>query len=172
MGYNHFETLANHTPTGNEILKWSVGGAPALAIIAMSYIFVGVYGLRWAPGAWIYAAEVFPLRYRAKGVGLAAAGNWSFNLALAYFVPPTFTNIQWKAYMIFGTFCIAMTFHIFFTYPETAKKLLEEIDQIFDNGIPSWRTAAVGNFKQKVAEVQASGGLKEQTSTAHKEAEA
>lgn len=42
----------------------------------MCYIFVGVYGLTWAPGAWIYAAEVFPLKYRAKGVGLAAAGNW------------------------------------------------------------------------------------------------
>ena len=62
--------------TGNEILKWSISGAPAKAVIALAYIFVGVYGLTWAPVAWIYAAEVFPLKYRAKGVGLAAAGNW------------------------------------------------------------------------------------------------
>lgn len=151
----------------------------------MCYIFVGVYGLTWAPGAWIYAAEVFPLKYRAKGVGLAAAGNWmyeliahaeknrtdsaSFNLALAFFVPPAFTNIQWKSYMIFGTFCIAMTFHIFFTYPETVKKSLEEIDQIFINEIPAWRTAQQGTFDEKVAEVEASGGLKERTSTSHNE---
>lgn len=29
---------------GNEILKWEVVGAPATAIIALMYIFVGVYG--------------------------------------------------------------------------------------------------------------------------------
>lgn len=35
-------------------------------------------GVTWAPGAWIYCGEVFPLKYRAKGVGLAAAGNWAY----------------------------------------------------------------------------------------------
>ena len=29
-----------------------------------------------APVAWIYCSEVFPLKYRAKGVGLSAATNW------------------------------------------------------------------------------------------------
>lgn len=62
----------------NENLKWAIEGSPALAVIALAYIFVGIYGLAWAPGAWIYASEVFPLRYRAKGVGLAAAGNWRY----------------------------------------------------------------------------------------------
>lgn len=33
--------------------------------------------LTWAPIGWIYAGEVFPMRLRAKGVGLAAAGNWA-----------------------------------------------------------------------------------------------
>lgn len=35
-----------------------------------------------APVAWIYCSEVFPLRWRAKGVGLSAATNWAFNFAL------------------------------------------------------------------------------------------
>lgn len=64
--------------------------------------------------------------------------------------------------MIFGTFCIAMTFHIFFTYPETVKKSLEEIDHIFDDNVPAWRSAQLGTFEQKVAEVEAHGGLKEE----------
>lgn len=57
-------------------MTWAIKGAPAKAVIALAYIFVGVYGLTWAPVAWIYASEVFPLKYRAKGVGLAASGNW------------------------------------------------------------------------------------------------
>lgn len=125
----------------------------------MCYIFVGVYGLTWAPVAWIYAAEVFPLRYRAKGVGVSAAGNWIFNLALALFVPSAFTNIQWQTYMIFGTFCAAMTVFVFFLYPETTGKSLEEIDYVFEARVPAWRTAEVGGtFEDRVHEVETKRG--------------
>lgn len=61
---------------GNSILRWEISGAPAKAVIALAYIFVGMYGLTWAPIGWIYCSEVFPLRYRANGVGLSAASNW------------------------------------------------------------------------------------------------
>ena len=36
-----------------------------------------------------------------------------------------------------------MIFHIFFTYPETARKTLEEIDVVFDSKVPPWRTGKV-----------------------------
>ncbi|KAJ9631724.1 hypothetical protein H2203_000124 [Taxawa tesnikishii (nom. ined.)] len=120
---------------GNANLRLTITGSPATGVIACSYIFVGIYGLTWAPTGWIYASEVFPLKYRAKGVGLSAAGNWIFNFALAYFVAPAFTNIKWKTYIVFGVFCFAMTVHIFFMYPETKGKTLEEIDVVFDAGI-------------------------------------
>ncbi len=97
---------------GNTNLRWEIGGAPGKAVISCSYIFVAVYGFTWvsshevpcsgafltlrsqAPTAWIYCSEVFPLKYRAMGVGVSSATNWIFNFALAYFVAPAFTNIQ------------------------------------------------------------------------------
>ncbi|KAL7932840.1 general substrate transporter [Trichoderma chlorosporum] len=152
---------------GNDILKWQISGPSAKAVIALCYIFVGVC-VTWAPGAWIYCGEIFPLKYRAKGVGLAAAGNWAFNLALAFFVPPAFTNIQWKAYIIFGTFCFAMVFHIYFMYPETVKKSLEEIDVLFEGDIPAWRSAKAGStFEEKVARAKGVGNFEE----SHKQAD-
>lgn len=55
--------------------------------------------------------------------------------------------------MIFGTFCAVMIFHIFFTYPETAGKTLEEIDELFDSNIPAWRSKnATIRFEDRVAE--------------------
>ncbi|KAH2539008.1 hypothetical protein KXW97_005365 [Aspergillus fumigatus] len=128
---------------GNKNLRWEIKGAPGKGVIACSYIFVGIYGLTWAPAAWIYASEVFPLKYRAKGVGLSAAGNWIFNFALAYFVAPAFTNIKWKTYIIFGVFCTVMTFHVFFMYPETARRSLEEIDMMFDSKVKAWQSHKV-----------------------------
>ena len=87
--------------------------------------------------------------------GLAAATNWAFNFALAYFVAPAFKNIQWKTYVIFGVLCTAMTFHIFFTYPETAGRTLEEIDYIFECDLPVWKTSkAKSKFAEDVEAVQ------------------
>lgn len=60
----------------NENLRLRIEGGPGKAVIALSYIFTGIYGLTWAPTGWIYCSEVFPLKYRAKGVGLSAATNW------------------------------------------------------------------------------------------------
>ncbi|KAG8627788.1 hypothetical protein KVT40_003661 [Elsinoe batatas] len=144
---------------GNANLKWEMPpGNAARGVIAIVYIFVGIYGFTWAPIGWIYASEVFPLKWRAKGVGLAAAVNWAFNFALAFFVAPAFTNIQWRTYIIFGVFCFVMTIHIFFTYPETAGKTLEEIDTIFDANIPPWKSGQVkGMLENKIAQEQHRG---------------
>ncbi|KAJ5081281.1 Major facilitator superfamily domain general substrate transporter [Penicillium alfredii] len=130
---------------GNANLTWEIKGNAGMAVIAFSYIFTGIYGFTWAPTAWIYAAEVFPLKYRAKGVGVSAATNWIFNFALAYFVAPAFHNIQWKTYIIFGVFCAAMTIHVFFMYPETSGRTLEEIDLVFETDVKPWRTNQIGD---------------------------
>lgn len=48
-----------------------------------------------------------------------------------------------------------MIFHIFFTYPETVGKSLEEIDDLFDSNIPAWHSKnARGRFEDRVAETK------------------
>lgn len=56
-----------------------------------------------------------------------------------------------------------MTIHIFFTYPETARKTLEEIDVLFDSNIASWRSAKaqVGALEDRAHEIERNGGLGE-----------
>ena len=77
--------------------------------------------------------------------------------------------------MIFGTFCVVMTFHVFFTYPETARKSLEEVDVIFEKNVPAWHSADAGiSFKEKVEEAKRTGGMKgreleEEEEAAHNE---
>lgn len=84
--------------------------------------------------------ELFPTRLRGKAGAVSTASNWIFNFALGYFVPPAFKNIQWKSYMIFGVFCFAMTVHVFLAFPESRGKTLEEVDEIFNSGLPAWQS--------------------------------
>ena len=104
---------------GNANVVIQVHGAPSHVVIAFSYLLVIVYALTLAPICWVYAAEVWSLETRATGMGVAAFGNWIFNFAIGFFIPPGFRNITWKMFIVFGTLCFGAAVQSFFTYPET-----------------------------------------------------
>jgi hypothetical protein len=125
----------------------SVSGPAAKGLIACTYLFVASFAPTWGPVSWIYPPELFPLRLRGKGVALSTSANWAFNTALGYFVPPAFVNIKWKVYLVFGIFNVAMLIHVFFLFPETAGKTLEETENMFEDpngpkyiGTLAWKT--------------------------------
>jgi len=124
-------------------VSWEVHGTASKAIIACSYLFVASFAVTWGPASWVYPPELFPLRNRGKAVSLTTCSNWIFNFALGYFVPPAFENIKWKVYLLFGVFCAAMTIHVFFLFPETAGKTLEQVEDMFVAGGPAWKTHVV-----------------------------
>ncbi|SCV04979.1 LANO_0G15830g1_1 [Lachancea nothofagi CBS 11611] len=117
-------------------------GHAAKGVIAASYLFVCSFAPTWGIGIWIYCSEIFNNMERAKGSALCAAVNWAFNFALAMFVPSAFRNITWKTYIIFGVFSVCLTIQTYFMFPETKGKTLEEIDQMWADNIPAWKTGS------------------------------
>ncbi|KAG9071586.1 hypothetical protein KI688_005799 [Linnemannia hyalina] len=128
----------------NQTTTWAIQDNPSAshAVIACSYLFVCSFAISWGPVSWTYPAEIYPMRIRAKAVSLSTASNWAFNFALAYAVPPLLQSIQYRTYFIFASFCVAMTVHVFFMFPETKGRTLEEMDELFNSDIPAWKTAA------------------------------
>jgi hypothetical protein len=127
--------------------SWTISGPPSKAVIACSYLFIASFATTLGPISWIYPPELYPLRVRGLGVSLSTSANWAFNFGLGWFVPPAFANIQWKVYILFGVFCTAMFLHVFFFFPETAGRTLEEIESVFTDpsgpkhiGTPAWKT--------------------------------
>ena len=142
-----------------------VNGAASKAVIACSFLFVASYAPTWGPVSWIYPQELFPNHLRGKAVALATSANWAFNFALGYFVPPAFVNITWRTYILFGVFCILMTVHVFFMFPETAGKPLEEVNAMFEDpngikyiGTPAWQTRT---YTSRTARMEDDGYLGE-----------
>ncbi|KAE8381278.1 general substrate transporter [Aspergillus bertholletiae] len=122
-------------------------GSAAKGLIACTYLFVASYAPTWGPVSWTYPPELYPMRLRGKGVALSTSGNWAFNTALGLFTPPAFANIRWQTYIIFGVFNTAMLIHVYFFFPETAGKTLEETEAMFEDpsgikyiGTPAWKT--------------------------------
>lgn len=153
----------------------AIAGPPAKAVIASTYLFVASYAPTWGPVSWTYPPELYPLRVRGKAVALATSGNWAFNFALAWFVPPTFEQQTWKTYVIFAVFLFAMFWHVFFLFPETANKPLEEVEAIFDVtkpgaikfiGTPAWKTH---NSRKDAMRVERHEDSEEKLGMEHKE---
>lgn len=118
-----------------------------LFFVAVVFIVCVLAGNRFAisvgPVSWTYPAEIFPMRVRSKAVSIATATNWAFNMALAFGVPPGFSTIAYKTYFIFGTFNFAAFLHVFFCFPETAGRTLEEIEDVFAQGhvFSAWKVS-------------------------------
>ncbi|GAA6008455.1 hypothetical protein JCM11491_004485 [Sporobolomyces phaffii] len=152
-GFGHAVENAAADATTTWVVEGNKGAT--YAIIVCSYLFVSSFAISWGPCSWTYAAEIFPTRVRAKAVSMSTASNWAFNFALAFATPPAFRNIQWRTYFVFGTFCFAMAAHVFFMFPETRGRTLEEMEEVFDgNAFTAWRVKSSTGTKT-LAEVEA-----------------
>lgn len=123
--------------------EWLISGHSGITkgVIICSYLFVCSFAITMGPVSWTYPAEIFPMRVRAKAIALSTASNWLFNFALAWAVPPTLSSIAYRTYFIFGSFNLAAFVHVFFMFPETTGRTLEEIEDVFARGytFTAWR---------------------------------
>lgn len=115
----------------------------AKGVIACCYLFVVSFASTWGVGIWVYCSEVWgDSASRQRGASVSTAANWIFNFAIAMYTPSSFKNITWKTYIIYATFCACMAIHVYFGFPETKGKRLEEIGQMWEEHIPAWRSAS------------------------------
>lgn len=150
---------------GNANVVIKVTGAASHTVIAFSYLLIIVYALTLAPVAWVYAAEVWSLETRAYGMAFASIGNWLFNFAIGFFIPVGFKNISWKIFIIFGILCLGAAAQAYVSYPETARKSLEEVEQLWKkDATRPWKTkpgqSSLDSHMHDIEEAVRSGSLK------------
>lgn len=130
------------------------------AIVACSYLFVATFATTWGPVSWTYPSEIFPSKVRAKAVSLATASNWFWNMVLAFAVPPLLWNISYKMYYIFAAFNAAAFVHMSLMAPETKGYTLEEMDEVFDSGLPAWKRYKKTSRLEELEKAIETGALK------------
>lgn len=98
-------------------------------------LYLFFFGATWGPGPWLLGAEIFPLRARAKGMSLSTGTNWLFNFIIAFITPPLFEVMNAGYYFLLVGFCIISFIVVWFVYPETAHKTLEELGEVFGDRV-------------------------------------
>ncbi|EAL89485.1 hypothetical protein KXW98_005644 [Aspergillus fumigatus] len=105
--------------------------ASKVACAVFLFVFNTFFAIGWLGMTWLYPAEIVPLKIRAPANALATSSNWIFNFMVVMITPVAFENIKWRTYIIFAVINAAIFPVVYFFYPETTRRSLEEMDRIF-----------------------------------------
>ncbi|KAI0442035.1 general substrate transporter [Xylaria telfairii] len=106
----------------------------AIGTCVALFTYIASFGATWLPLPWLYPAEINPIMTRAKANAVSTCTNWLFNFFIVLITPVLVTNIGWGTFLFFAALNATFLPVIYFFYPETARRSLEEIDIIFAKG--------------------------------------
>ncbi|KAI6872264.1 hypothetical protein D0864_09393 [Hortaea werneckii] len=110
------------------------GTGPAKGAAVGFFTYIAFFGATWLPLPWLYPAEINPIKTRAKANAVSTCSNWLWNFTVVMFTPPFTSASTFGCYLFFAIINALFIPTIYFFYPETAGRSLEEIDLIFAKG--------------------------------------
>ncbi|KAJ5227502.1 uncharacterized protein N7469_007508 [Penicillium citrinum] len=89
---------------------------------------------------FLYCTEVAPIRLRVAMSSISTANHWLWNFVVTMITPVAIDSIGYRYYIVFTCigFCIPLS--VYFFYPETMGRTLEEIDLVFRDSPSVWET--------------------------------
>ena len=115
----------NATPSHQHSLGW--------VFIAFNWIYQVSFSFTCGSLSWIIPAEVFDTATRSKGVSIGVMVSFAFNTMIGQVTDPAIQQVGWRYFLTFVVcnFTNAIFFWAFM--PETARRPLEEMNNLFKN---------------------------------------
>ncbi|KAK5121663.1 hypothetical protein LTR85_004835 [Meristemomyces frigidus] len=113
------------------IMVYLDGHASLIAGTVFLFSYCTFFAIGWQGMAWLYQVEIIPLRIRGPANALSTSANWLINFVVVLIAPVAFHNIGYRTYIIFAVTNFVAIPLVYFFYPETGYRSLEEVDVIF-----------------------------------------
>lgn len=132
---------------------------PGIAMIVFACLFILGFATTWGPMVWTIQAEIFPGRYRAKGMALSTASNWIWNFLLAFFTPFITGAIDFRYGYVFAACNATAAFIVYFFVLEGQGKTLEEIDTMYLQHVSAMKSSKwVPPSAEEIMEIRRQAG--------------
>ncbi|KAK4569795.1 hypothetical protein LTR86_002764 [Recurvomyces mirabilis] len=122
------QALSMAVLAGTTSVKGSSSGIGAAVFL---FVFNSFFAVGWLGMTWLYPAEIVSLDIRAPANAISTTANWIFNFMVVMVTPVAFNSIGYKTYIVFMAINAFMVPCVYFFFPETAYRSLEEMDEIF-----------------------------------------
>ncbi|KAJ4326720.1 hypothetical protein N0V84_002836 [Fusarium piperis] len=100
--------------------------------VAFVFLFGVVFSVGWTAQQSMYIAETLTTATRAKGTAVGNFASGCISLVLAYSSGPAFEKIRYYFYLVFVFWDLLEAVFIYFFFPETKDRTLEELHEVFD----------------------------------------
>lgn len=100
--------------------------------IAFIYLFGIIFSFGWTPLQTMYIAETLPTATRAKGTAIGQFLSSVSSVIIQYSSGPAFAHISYYFYLVFVGWDLIEIVVMFFFFPETKKRTLEELAEVFE----------------------------------------
>lgn len=107
---------------------------PAMGNAVVAFIFIAYffYDIAWTPLLYSYPVEIFPFSLRSRGMVVTLTSAFVGLISGQLINPIALKAIGWKYYIVFCCILALLFSLIYFLFPETKGRTLEEIADIFD----------------------------------------
>jgi hypothetical protein len=106
--------------------------AAANATVAFIFIFGIVFSFGWTPLQSMYIAETLPTSTRAKGTAVGNLASAAASTVIQYSSGPAFQHIGYHFYLVFVFWDLFEAVFMYFFFPETKDRTLEELAEVFE----------------------------------------
>jgi MFS family permease len=109
--------------------------AAGSATVAFLFIFFAFYDIAFTPLSIAYPVEILPFSLRAKGLAVNLTTVFGAGFFNQFCNPIALEAIAWKFYFVYIGALAAMIPTIYFLFPETKGRTLEDIAKVFDGDV-------------------------------------
>ena len=116
-------------------LSFYAGAAGGILILVCIIGFIASFAFSQGAVIWVFLAEIFPNKVRAKGQALGSFTHWIMNAIIAWTFPTVLTQLGGgNAFMFFAVMMVPFFIFVWKMMPETKGKSLEELEKIIVRG--------------------------------------
>lgn len=121
---------------GGTLMTGSVGIISLIGVL----LFIASFAMSMGPVVWVILSEMFPNRIRSAAMSIAVAAQWAANYVVTQSFPMVAQSEAnssefWNGslpYFIFSVFILGIIFFTMKYIPETKRKTLEELEEMWD----------------------------------------
>jgi len=119
------------------IVELKMTDGTGMILLALLCGYIASFGIGWGGVLWVYPSEIFPMDVKEMALSTSVGSQWLANFLIAYLVPLQVNHIGLPGTFAFYAACLAANFAVvYFFIPETARRELDDMDQIFGARLP------------------------------------
>ncbi|KAH9854869.1 hexose transporter [Lenzites betulinus] len=106
--------------------------AASRAVIAFIFLYSPAYNMGYNALTYTYLVELFPFHARAKGIAVFQWWGRAAGFFNQFVNPIGIANAGWKYYISYCVFLLFEVIFVWFLFPETSNRTLEELAFLFE----------------------------------------